>query len=180
MTGFLRNRRALSGGALAAERYLYAPRVWSIYCRGKRRPPCTRNSKARKRSPSLRGSSNRPGQEFRGDWGACSPHHHPYPPAYPSRPPQPAAALPPRPLPPPTLPTVTRSATLGRRVARASGAAECRLRGVLARGGLVRSRGHAEVMECAGADAWARGKSSSDAGNWSSGRGEGPAFRRTG
>lgn len=82
------------------------PRVWSIYCRGEAAAALYPEQQSTKDGARAFGApSNRPGQEFHGDWGACSPHHHPYPPAYPSRPPQPAAALPPRPLPPPALPT---------------------------------------------------------------------------
>jgi hypothetical protein len=46
-----------SGGALAASCRLYAPvRLVYLLSRGKRRPPCTRNNKARNRARALGGS----------------------------------------------------------------------------------------------------------------------------
>lgn len=103
------------GGALAPECRLYAPpRLVYLLSRGKRRPPCTRNNKARNGARASGAPSNGPGREFHGDWGADPPHLHPCPPALPPCPTQPAAALPPRPLRPPRLPTVTPSGGPGR------------------------------------------------------------------
>lgn len=76
-------RRRSSPRALS----LCSPCVWSIYCRGEEAAAQYPEQQSTKDGARASGApSNGPGREFHGDWGARPPHHHPCPPAYPSRP----------------------------------------------------------------------------------------------
>ncbi|KAK2489461.1 hypothetical protein MC885_005617 [Smutsia gigantea] len=91
------------------------PRVLSIYCRGEAAATPYPEQQSTKDGARTSGAPrNGPGREFHGDWGARPPHLHPFPPAYPSLPKPPVAALPPGSVPPPPLPTPLLGKTEGR------------------------------------------------------------------